>query len=244
VDAQPGQVTRVLARFDGSRGKYVLHGYKFVRGALRRPGPPGWCGHPLHDVAVDSGGAWMTRNHGGSRLGTSHSNECPDEDRCGKRRLRAAPNRRTGRHEGGLPGRRLPRFARGTDPLGEIERTLTVVLAAVAGVLMLPAGTNIGVYFAVYWDVWAVVYLALTCVLILSSSPKQTRRWACVQRGAKGGSPIGRGAEDERLAGISTPSIYLLADVATPYMPISSTATVANDGGLYEKCDRIGVRDA
>jgi hypothetical protein len=99
---------------------------------------------------------------------------------------RALPKRRPGRHEGGLPWRRLPPFARGIDPLGEVERTLTAVLAAVAGVLMLPAGTNIGVYFAVYWDVWAVVNLALTCVLILSSSPKQTRRWTCVQRGAKG----------------------------------------------------------
>ena len=154
------------------------------------------------------------------------------------------PNRRTGRHEGGLPGQRLPRFARGIDPLGEIERTVTVVLAAVAGVLMLPVGTNIGVYFAVYWDVWAVVYLALTWVLILYSSPKQTRRWTCVQRGSKGGSPIGRDTEDERLAGISTPSIYLLADTATLCLPISSTATVTNDGGLYEKCGRIGVRDA
>jgi uncharacterized membrane protein len=72
-------------------------------------------------------------------------------------------------------------------PLGEVGRTLTAVLAATAGALALPTGTGVEVYVAVYWDVWALTYLALTWVLIFRSSPRQTRRWARVHRGAKGG---------------------------------------------------------
>jgi uncharacterized membrane protein len=72
-------------------------------------------------------------------------------------------------------------------PLGEIERTLTAVLTASASMFALPAGTDVEVYWPVYWDVWALTYLALTWVLILRSSPRQTRQWARVQREAKGG---------------------------------------------------------
>ena len=72
-------------------------------------------------------------------------------------------------------------------PLGEIGRTLTAVLTASASMFALPAGTDVEVYWPVYWDVWALTYLALTWVLILRSSPRQTRQWARVQREAKRG---------------------------------------------------------
>lgn len=72
-------------------------------------------------------------------------------------------------------------------PLGEIGRTLAAVLMASASAFSLPAGTGVEVYVAVYWNVWAVTYLVLTWFLILRSSPRQTRRWACVQRKMKGG---------------------------------------------------------
>jgi uncharacterized membrane protein len=72
-------------------------------------------------------------------------------------------------------------------PLGEIGRTLTAVLTASASAFLLPAGTGVEVYVAVYWNVWAVTYLVLTWFLIFRSSPRQTRRWARVQRETKGG---------------------------------------------------------
>ncbi len=106
---------------------------------------------------------------------------------AGEEETREEPESRVERDGRVHSTQRLSRFTRGMSPLGEIERTLAAVLAAVAGMAALPAGTNVGVYLAVYWDVWAVVYLALTWVLILSSSPKQTRRWARVQRTAKVG---------------------------------------------------------
>jgi uncharacterized membrane protein len=78
-------------------------------------------------------------------------------------------------------------WARRMSPLGEVGRTLTAVLTASASMLALPAGTGVEVYWPVYWAVWALTYLTLTWFLILRSSPRQTRRWARVQRGAKGG---------------------------------------------------------
>ena len=86
-----------------------------------------------------------------------------------------------------LPARRLSRFARRMSPLSEVGRTLTAVLTASASMFALPAGTGVEVYVSVYWDVWALTYLTLTWFLILRSSPRQTRRWARVQRKAKGG---------------------------------------------------------
>jgi uncharacterized membrane protein len=86
-----------------------------------------------------------------------------------------------------LPARRLSRFARRMSPLGEVGRTLTAALIASASMFALPAGTGAGVYVSVYWPVWALTYLTLTWFLILFSSPRQTRQWARVQRGAKGG---------------------------------------------------------
>ncbi|MCA1716688.1 MAG: DUF1345 domain-containing protein [Actinobacteria bacterium] len=100
---------------------------------------------------------------------------------------REAPKRRTEQPGRALPVQRLSRFARRISPLGEIERTLTAVLTAAASALALPAGTGVEVYVAVYWDVWALTYLALTWSLIFRSSPRQTRQWARVQRRAKGG---------------------------------------------------------
>jgi uncharacterized membrane protein len=72
-------------------------------------------------------------------------------------------------------------------PLGETGRTLTALLTAAAGALALPAGTGAEVYVVVYWDVWALTYLALTWFLIFRSSPRQTQQWARVQQRAKGG---------------------------------------------------------
>jgi hypothetical protein len=84
---------------------------------------------------------------------------------------REVPNRRTERSGRPPPARRL-------NPLGEVGRTLTAGLAASASVSMLPAGTGVGVYLAVPWNAWALTYLALTWVLMLRSSPRQTRQWA------------------------------------------------------------------
>jgi hypothetical protein len=78
----------------------------------------------------------------------------------------------------------LSRFARRMSPLGEVGRTLTAVMTAWAGALALPAGTGVEIYPAVCWAVWAATYLALTWVLILRSSPRQTRQW--VPRGPAG----------------------------------------------------------
>ena len=100
---------------------------------------------------------------------------------------REGSNRRTERPGRALPAQRPSRFARRISLLGEVGRTLTPVLTATAGVLALPAGTGAEVYVAVYWDVWALTYLALTWVLIFRSSPRQTRRWARAQSRAKGG---------------------------------------------------------
>ena len=101
---------------------------------------------------------------------------------------REAPNRRTDRPGRALPAQRLSRFARRMSPLGEIGRTLTAVLTAAAGALALPAETGAEVYVVVYWDVWALTYLALTWFLIFRSSPRQTQQWARVQQRAKGGT--------------------------------------------------------
>ena len=100
---------------------------------------------------------------------------------------REAPERRTGRPASALPAHGLYRFARRMRPLGEIGRTLAAVLTASAVALALPAGAGIEVYVAAYWNVWAVTYLALTWVLILRSSPRQTRQWARIQRRAPRG---------------------------------------------------------
>jgi uncharacterized membrane protein len=99
----------------------------------------------------------------------------------------AAPKQRTERPARYPLARRLPRFARRLNPLGEVGRTLTAGLAAMASVFMLPAGTGIEIYWALSWNVWALTYLTLTWFVILRSSPRQTRQWARVQRGAKGG---------------------------------------------------------
>jgi uncharacterized membrane protein len=106
-----------------------------------------------------------------------------------------APRRRAERTARSLPMQRLSRFARRISPLGEVGRTLTAFLTATVGAFALLAGTGIEVhptvyweiYPTVYWNLWAATYLTLTWVLILRSSPRQTRRWARVQRGAKGG---------------------------------------------------------
>jgi uncharacterized membrane protein len=82
------------------------------------------------------------------------------------------------------PIQELSLFARRMSLLGEIGRTLTAVLMASASAFALPAGTGIEVYVTVYWNVWAFTYLALTWFLIFRSSPRQTRQWARVQRGA------------------------------------------------------------
>jgi uncharacterized membrane protein len=100
---------------------------------------------------------------------------------------RRTANRRTERSGSTLLARRLSRFARRLNPLGEVGRTLTAGLAASASVFMLPAGTGVGVYLAVPWNAWALTYLALTWFLILRFSPRQTRQWARAQRRAKGG---------------------------------------------------------
>ena len=101
---------------------------------------------------------------------------------------REVPNRRTERSGRPSPARRLSRFARRLNPLGEVGRTLTAGLAASASVFMLPAGTGVGVYLAVPWNAWALTYLALTWFLIFRSSPRQTQQWARVQQRAKGGT--------------------------------------------------------
>ena len=82
------------------------------------------------------------------------------------------------------PIQELSLFARRMSLLGEIGRTLTAVLMASASAFALPTGTGMEVYVPVYWNVWAVTYLALTWFLIFRSSPRQTRQWARVQRGA------------------------------------------------------------
>ena len=107
---------------------------------------------------------------------------------------RGAPERRTGRSASALPAQGLYRFARRMRPLGEIGRTLAAVLTASAVALALPAGVGIEVYVAAYWNVWAVTYLALTWVLILRSSPRQTRQWARIQRRALRGGVLLRTA--------------------------------------------------
>jgi uncharacterized membrane protein len=100
---------------------------------------------------------------------------------------RQEPKRRSERSGQPLPAQRLFRFARRISPLGEVGRTLTAVLTASTSVFLLPVGTGIEVYLPVYWDVWALTYLALTWFLILRSSPGQTRQWARVQRRANRG---------------------------------------------------------
>jgi uncharacterized membrane protein len=106
---------------------------------------------------------------------------------------REAPNGRTERPGRALPAQGLSRFGRRVSPLGEIGRTLAAVLTATASALAMPAGTGIEVYVAVYWDVWALTYLALTWILILRSSPRQTRQWARVQRRATRGGLVSIG---------------------------------------------------
>ena len=96
---------------------------------------------------------------------------------------REGSRRRAERAGRAFTARRLSRFAHRLNPLGEVGRTL----AATAGVLMLPAGTGIEIYWALPWNVWALTYLTLTWFVILRSSPRQTRQWARVQREAKGG---------------------------------------------------------
>jgi hypothetical protein len=98
-----------------------------------------------------------------------------------------APKQRTERPARYPLARRLPRFARRLNPLGEVGRTLTAGLVAMASVFMLPAGTGIEIYWALPWNVWALTYLTLTWFVILRSSPRHTRQWAGVQREAKGG---------------------------------------------------------
>ena len=100
---------------------------------------------------------------------------------------RQEPKRRSERPARALPAQRLFRFARRISPLGEVGRTLTAVLTATASVVALPVGTDIEVYLPVYWDIWALTYLALTWFLILRSSPRQTRQWTRVQRRANRG---------------------------------------------------------
>ena len=105
---------------------------------------------------------------------------------------REASKRRTKRPGRALPAQRLSRFARLMSPLGEIGRTLTAVLMASASAFTMPAGAGIEAYVAVYWDVWALTYLALTWFLILRSSPRQTRQWARVQRRAPRGGFVSK----------------------------------------------------
>jgi uncharacterized membrane protein len=100
---------------------------------------------------------------------------------------RQEPKRRSERPARALPAQKLFRFARRISPLGEVGRTLTAVLTATASVVALPVGTGIEVYLPVYWNIWALTYLALTWFLILRSSPRQTRQWARVQRRANRG---------------------------------------------------------
>jgi uncharacterized membrane protein len=85
------------------------------------------------------------------------------------------------------PAQRLSRLARRMSPLSEIGRTLMAGLTVGAVAFALPAGTGVEVFVPVYWDVWALTYLALTWFLIFRSSPRQTRQWARVQRRAKRG---------------------------------------------------------
>jgi hypothetical protein len=106
------------------------------------------------------------------------------EERC------EALKRRTAQPGRARPAQRPSRFARRMSPLGEVGRTLTAVLTASASAFTLPAGMGIEVYVAAYWDVWALTYLALTWVLILRSSPRQTRQWARVQRRAPRGDLV------------------------------------------------------
>jgi uncharacterized membrane protein len=76
--------------------------------------------------------------------------------------------------------RTLPRRVR---PLGEFSRTFAALLVAFAAeFVLLRENASMEVSAAVYWSSWAFTYLALTWVLILRSSPEQTRGWALEQR--------------------------------------------------------------
>jgi uncharacterized membrane protein len=67
--------------------------------------------------------------------------------------------------------------------LNDFGRTLAALIVTSLIVYgLLPSDTELDLTSAIYWNIWAAMYLGLTWFLILRSSPEQTRKWASKQR--------------------------------------------------------------